>query len=157
VLAEKELEGVHEEFYINSLTGATITYKGQLTPEQVTPYYLDLQQPDFETHMALVHSRFSTNTFPSWERAQPIRMMCHNGEINTLRGNKNWMWVPAKPRAERRRAKRRRATRRRAERRRAKRGATTRIQGKGAGRLRTKRCRTKRGKKGRLAEPPTPP
>jgi len=58
---------------------------------KVVPYYKDLQRPDFETHMALVHSRFSTNTFPSWDRAQPIRMMCHNGEINTLRGNKNWM------------------------------------------------------------------
>lgn len=79
-------------FYINSLTGQTITYKGQLTPEQVSQYYLDLKDPAFESHMALVHSRFSTNTFPSWERAQPIRMMCHNGEINTLRGNKNWIY-----------------------------------------------------------------
>eukprot|EP00520_Triparma_pacifica_P017027 CAMPEP_0118660008 /NCGR_PEP_ID=MMETSP0785-20121206/15425_1 /TAXON_ID=91992 /ORGANISM="Bolidomonas pacifica, Strain CCMP 1866" /LENGTH=1540 /DNA_ID=CAMNT_0006553169 /DNA_START=146 /DNA_END=4768 /DNA_ORIENTATION=+ len=81
-----------EGFYINSLTPQTITYKGQLTPEQVSQYFLDLKNPDFITHMALVHSRFSTNTFPSWERAQPIRMMCHNGEINTLRGNKNWMY-----------------------------------------------------------------
>ena len=81
-----------EGFYINSLTGQTITYKGQLTPAQVTQYFLDLKNPDFITHMALVHSRFSTNTFPSWSRAQPIRMMCHNGEINTLRGNKNWMY-----------------------------------------------------------------
>ncbi len=79
-------------FYINSLTTHHITYKGQLTPEQVSQYYLDLQDPSFVSHMALVHSRFSTNTFPSWERAQPIRMMCHNGEINTLRGNKNWMY-----------------------------------------------------------------
>jgi glutamate synthase (NADPH/NADH) len=83
----------HESgFYINSLTGQTITYKGQLTPEQVSQYYLDLKDPSFESHLSLVHSRFSTNTFPSWERAQPIRMMCHNGEINTLRGNKNWMY-----------------------------------------------------------------
>jgi glutamate synthase domain-containing protein 1 len=83
----------HESgFYINSLTGQTITYKGQLTPEQVSQYYLDLKDPSFTSHMSLVHSRFSTNTFPSWERAQPIRMMCHNGEINTLRGNKNWMY-----------------------------------------------------------------
>ena len=59
---------------------------------QVMPYYWDLQQEDFITHMALVHSRFSTNTFPSWPRAQPNRMMCHNGEINTLRGNNNWMF-----------------------------------------------------------------
>jgi len=78
--------------YICSLSSQTVTYKGQLTPEQVMGYFDDLQQPDFSSHMALVHSRFSTNTFPSWERAQPIRMMCHNGEINTLRGNKNWMY-----------------------------------------------------------------
>eukprot|EP00559_Dactyliosolen_fragilissimus_P006269 CAMPEP_0184871326 /NCGR_PEP_ID=MMETSP0580-20130426/40651_1 /TAXON_ID=1118495 /ORGANISM="Dactyliosolen fragilissimus" /LENGTH=1626 /DNA_ID=CAMNT_0027373969 /DNA_START=220 /DNA_END=5100 /DNA_ORIENTATION=- len=83
----------HESgFYINSLTAQTITYKGQLTPEQVSQYYLDLKDPTFLSHLSLVHSRFSTNTFPSWERAQPIRMMCHNGEINTLRGNKNWMY-----------------------------------------------------------------
>ena len=94
-VAEEEAaaEYGHESgFYINSLTGQTITYKGQLTPEQVSQYYLDLQDPTFVSHLSLVHSRFSTNTFPSWERAQPIRMMCHNGEINTLRGNKNWMY-----------------------------------------------------------------
>ena len=62
-----------------------------LTPDQVMPYYTDLQDRDFETHLAMVHSRFSTNTFPSWDRAQPLRFMSHNGEINTLRGNKNWM------------------------------------------------------------------
>ena len=84
--------GPESGFYINSLTGQTITYKGQLTPEQVSQYYLDLKDESFTSHLALVHSRFSTNTFPSWERAQPIRMMCHNGEINTLRGNKNWMY-----------------------------------------------------------------
>jgi len=86
------LLGPESGFYINSLTSATITYKGQLTPEQVSQYYLDLKDPTFTSHLSLVHSRFSTNTFPSWERAQPIRMMCHNGEINTLRGNKNWMY-----------------------------------------------------------------
>ena len=94
-VAEEEaasLLGRESGFYINSLTGQTITYKGQLTPEQVSQYYLDLQDPAFISHLSLVHSRFSTNTFPSWERAQPIRMMCHNGEINTLRGNKNWMY-----------------------------------------------------------------
>eukprot|EP00903_Cladosiphon_okamuranus_P022094 g20316.t1 len=80
-----------QSFYVCSLSSRTIVYKGQLSPEQVMPYYLDLQQPDFTSHLALVHSRFSTNTFPSWNRAQPNRMMCHNGEINTLRGNKNWM------------------------------------------------------------------
>lgn len=84
--------GPESGFYINSLTSHTITYKGQLTPGQVSQYFLDLQDPTFISHMGLVHSRFSTNTFPSWERAQPIRMMCHNGEINTLRGNKNWMY-----------------------------------------------------------------
>ncbi len=81
-----------DNMYICSLSSQTVTYKGQLTPEQVMGYYTDLQEPHFTSHMALVHSRFSTNTFPSWERAQPIRMMCHNGEINTLRGNKNWMY-----------------------------------------------------------------
>jgi glutamate synthase domain-containing protein 1 len=87
-----DMLGPESGFYINSLTSSHITYKGQLTPEQVSQYYLDLKNPDFVSHLALVHSRFSTNTFPSWERAQPIRMMCHNGEINTLRGNKNWMF-----------------------------------------------------------------
>lgn len=94
-MAEDEvavIQGPESGFYINSLTSHHITYKGQLTPEQVSQYYLDLQDPSFISHLALVHSRFSTNTFPSWERAQPIRMMCHNGEINTLRGNKNWMY-----------------------------------------------------------------
>lgn len=84
--------GPESGFYINSLTSTHITYKGQLTPEQVSQYYSDLTDPSFISHLSLVHSRFSTNTFPSWERAQPIRMMCHNGEINTLRGNKNWMY-----------------------------------------------------------------
>jgi len=83
---------VQNNMYVCSLSSQTITYKGQLTPEQVLGYFTDLQKEDFISHMALVHSRFSTNTFPSWERAQPIRMMCHNGEINTLRGNKNWMF-----------------------------------------------------------------
>jgi glutamate synthase (NADH) len=58
---------------------------------QVSTYFLDLQQEDFTAYMALVHSRFSTNTFPNWTRAQPMRMLGHNGEINTLKGNKNWM------------------------------------------------------------------
>jgi glutamate synthase (NADH) len=94
-MAEDEIAAVlgpESGFYINSLTAHHITYKGQLTPEQVSLYYADLRNPEFKSHLALVHSRFSTNTFPSWERAQPIRMMCHNGEINTLRGNKNWMY-----------------------------------------------------------------
>jgi glutamate synthase domain-containing protein 2/glutamate synthase domain-containing protein 1/glutamate synthase domain-containing protein 3 len=84
-------EPSHEDFYVNSLSTSTIVYKGQLTPEQVWGYFKDLQSPDYASHLALVHSRFSTNTFPSWARAQPFRSLCHNGEINTLRGNKNMM------------------------------------------------------------------
>ncbi|KAF3983363.1 MAG: glutamate synthase large subunit [Methylococcales symbiont of Hymedesmia sp. n. MRB-2018] len=78
-------------FYICSLSSKVIIYKGQLMPRQVVPYYPDLTDPDFTSHLAMVHSRFSTNTFPSWDRAQPNRFMSHNGEINTMRGNKNWM------------------------------------------------------------------
>ncbi|TVR70163.1 MAG: glutamate synthase large subunit [Spirochaetaceae bacterium] len=78
-------------FYISSLSTRNIVYKGMLTPEQLFDYYLDLADPLFETHLAMVHSRFSTNTFPSWDRAQPLRFMSHNGEINTLRGNINKM------------------------------------------------------------------
>ncbi|ETV69755.1 hypothetical protein, variant 4 [Aphanomyces astaci] len=81
------------EMYVCSLSSQTLVYKGQLTPGQVMPYYADLQAHDFSSHLALVHSRFSTNTFPSWDRAQPYRVLCHNGEINTLRGNKNWMFA----------------------------------------------------------------
>jgi glutamate synthase (NADH) len=77
--------------YACSLSGSTIVYKGQLTPAQVPAYYADLRAPDFASYLALVHSRFSTNTFPSWNRAQPMRAIAHNGEINTLRGNRNWM------------------------------------------------------------------
>lgn len=83
--------GLHNWFYICSLSNKTIVYKGQLTPPQVYNYYHDLNNVDYESHFALVHSRFSTNTFPSWDRAQPLRWLAHNGEINTLRGNKNWM------------------------------------------------------------------
>ena len=78
-------------FYVNSLSPKVMVYKGMLMSWQVVPYYPDLADPDFKTHLAMVHSRFSTNTFPSWDRAQPLRFMSHNGEINTLRGNKNWM------------------------------------------------------------------
>jgi glutamate synthase domain-containing protein 2/glutamate synthase domain-containing protein 1/glutamate synthase domain-containing protein 3 len=77
--------------YISSLSARTIVYKGMLTPEQVDTFYPDLHEPDIETALALVHSRFSTNTFPSWERAHPYRYITHNGEINTLRGNINWV------------------------------------------------------------------
>ncbi|KAL1914692.1 uncharacterized protein VTP21DRAFT_8103 [Calcarisporiella thermophila] len=78
-------------FYICSLSNRNIVYKGQLTPSQVYSYYYDLVNVHYTTHFALVHSRFSTNTFPSWDRSQPMRWCAHNGEINTLRGNKNWM------------------------------------------------------------------
>ncbi|RFU71060.1 glutamate synthase large subunit [Peribacillus saganii] len=78
-------------FYFASLSSRTIVYKGLLTPEQVNAFYLDLQNEAFVSGFALVHSRFSTNTFPSWERAHPNRYLIHNGEINTLRGNINWM------------------------------------------------------------------
>jgi glutamate synthase (NADPH) large chain len=78
-------------FYVCSLSSKVIVYKGQLMPEQVFKYYPDLNDPDYTSHLAMVHSRFSTNTFPSWDRAQPNRFMSHNGEINTMRGNKNWM------------------------------------------------------------------
>ncbi|ORX71905.1 glutamate synthase [Linderina pennispora] len=83
--------GFDRWFYICSLATRNIVYKGLLTPAQVPEYYADLRDDDYETHFALVHSRFSTNTFPSWERAQPFHWCAHNGEINTLRGNKNWM------------------------------------------------------------------
>ena len=81
----------HAMFYVCSLSTKVIIYKGQLMPEQVMKYFPDLNDPDFTSHLAMVHSRFSTNTFPSWDRAQPNRFMSHNGEINTLRGNQNWM------------------------------------------------------------------
>ncbi len=71
--------------------GRTVIYKGMLMPEQVEKYYPDLRDPGMTTALALVHSRFSTNTFPSWDRAHPNRYIAHNGEINTLRGNVNWM------------------------------------------------------------------
>ena len=77
--------------YACSLSSRLIVYKGMLTPAQLFPFFPDLENNDFETHLAMVHSRFSTNTFPSWDRAQPCRYMCHNGEINTLKGNVNLM------------------------------------------------------------------
>jgi glutamate synthase (ferredoxin) len=93
--AEKSLEGKSESssdyFYFSSLSCKTIVYKGMFTSEQVQPFYLDLSHPSFESALSIVHSRFSTNTFPSWERAHPYRYLIHNGEINTLRGNVNWM------------------------------------------------------------------
>jgi glutamate synthase (NADPH/NADH) large chain len=80
-----------EYWYICSLSWKTIVYKGMLLTTQLAEYFQDLQHPAMETALALVHSRFSTNTFPSWDRSHPYRYLAHNGEINTLRGNINWM------------------------------------------------------------------
>jgi glutamate synthase (ferredoxin) len=85
--------GIHERgmFYVSSLSCRTIIYKGMLTARQLPAFYPDLLDPLLHSALALVHSRFSTNTFPSWARAHPYRYVAHNGEINTLRGNINWM------------------------------------------------------------------
>ncbi|PWN27891.1 putative glutamate synthase [Jaminaea rosea] len=83
--------GLQNWFYVCSLSPSNIVYKGQLSPRQVYDFYHDLNHAFYASHFALVHSRFSTNTFPSWDRAQPMRWAAHNGEINTIRGNKNWM------------------------------------------------------------------
>ena len=77
--------------YLPSLSSRTITYKGMVTTLQLEPFYPDLQDLRFTTKFAILHSRYSTNTFPSWPLAQPMRMIAHNGEINTVRGNRNWM------------------------------------------------------------------
>src|SRR5213594_1961420 len=82
-----------ERFYIPSLSSRTIVYKGLLQPEQIPAFYADLTDSLFTSALALVHQRFSTNTFPSWDRAHPYRFIAHNGEINTLRGNINWMYA----------------------------------------------------------------
>jgi len=83
--------GIDPLWFVASLSSRTIVYKGMLMPEQVDAYFRDLKDPDVESALALVHSRFSTNTFPSWDRSHPYRYIAHNGEINTLRGNINWM------------------------------------------------------------------
>ena len=79
-----------ERLYIPSLSSKTIVYKGLLVSTELSTFYPDLKDPDYKTVMAVYHQRYSTNTFPTWERAQPFRMLCHNGEINTLQGNVNW-------------------------------------------------------------------
>ncbi|KAL9904496.1 uncharacterized protein ACN2A1_004827 isoform 1-T2 [Glossina fuscipes fuscipes] len=89
--ATHELAKEGRRFYICSLSSKTVVYKGLFTSDQLWDYYTDLKDANFETYMALVHTRFSTNTFPSWERAHPLRVLAHNGEINTLRGNVNLM------------------------------------------------------------------
>ena len=81
----------NEDFYICSLSSKNIIYKGMLTSGQLRRYFTDLSSPYFTSGLALVHSRFSTNTFPKWKLAQPFRLLAHNGEINTIRGNRGWM------------------------------------------------------------------
>ncbi len=80
-----------KEFYVPTMSARTVCYKGMLLAYQVGEFYLELKDPRVESALALVHQRFSTNTFPSWDLAHPFRMICHNGEINTLRGNVNWI------------------------------------------------------------------
>lgn len=87
----KHIEKAQKDCYLCSLSSKNIVYKGMLTSLQLREYYPDLSSPWFTSGMALVHSRFSTNTFPKWSLAQPFRVLCHNGEINTIRGNRNWM------------------------------------------------------------------
>jgi glutamate synthase (NADPH/NADH) large chain len=87
----KRAEHAVDGLYFPSLSARTIVYKGMLTSEQLRVFFPDLSDPSFESGLALVHSRFSTNTFPSWPLAHPYRYMAHNGEINTLAGNRNWM------------------------------------------------------------------
>ena len=87
---ESAIDG-RDYFYISSLSSSTIVYKGLLLPDQMAAYYQDLNDASVTSAMGLVHSRFSTNTFPTWPLAHPYRYVCHNGEINTLKGNVNWM------------------------------------------------------------------
>ncbi|MCY6957499.1 glutamate synthase large subunit [Clostridium brassicae] len=87
----KLVERNSEYFYICSFSSRTIIYKGLLLADQISGFYLDLNDINFKTAIALVHQRFSTNTFPTWDLAQPFRYLAHNGEINTIRGNRNWM------------------------------------------------------------------
>ncbi|MGZ3687721.1 MAG: glutamate synthase central domain-containing protein, partial [Bdellovibrionota bacterium] len=89
-VSQSRLEG-SDYFYVVSLSSTTLVYKGLLLPEQLLPYYTDLGESDYSTAIAVVHSRFSTNTFPAWPLAHPFRFISHNGEINTLRANVNWM------------------------------------------------------------------
>ncbi|HKJ77925.1 MAG TPA: hypothetical protein VKA10_00265, partial [Prolixibacteraceae bacterium] len=94
-LTEKEVRNsdlkFKESFYQPSLSAKIIVYKGMLTPEQLRDYFLDFRNEQFKSAIALVHSRFSTNTFPTWDLAQPFRIVAHNGEINTVKGNRLWM------------------------------------------------------------------
>ncbi|MBI5526757.1 MAG: glutamate synthase large subunit [Deltaproteobacteria bacterium] len=84
-------QAARDDFYVCVFSANRLVYKGMLTAPQLRRYYRDLAEPDFESSLAVVHSRFSTNTLPSWRLAHPFRYVAHNGEINTLRGNRNWM------------------------------------------------------------------
>jgi glutamate synthase (NADPH/NADH) large chain len=90
-VAERRAREASAELYFPSLSGRTLVYKGMLTTQQLGTFFADLADERFTTAIALVHSRFSTNTFPSWPLAHPYRYIAHNGEINTIRGNRNWM------------------------------------------------------------------
>lgn len=87
----KLLGGLGKSFYVCSLSSKTIIYKGLLLADQIKSFYIDLNDINFKSAIALVHQRYSTNTFPTWDLAQPFRYLAHNGEINTIRGNRNWM------------------------------------------------------------------
>ncbi|HCU11411.1 MAG TPA: glutamate synthase subunit alpha, partial [Gemmatimonadetes bacterium] len=89
--ALREVQG--SDCYVASFSSRTVVYKGMLRPDQLVQFYADLRESDVVSAIAMVHSRFSTNTFPSWRLAHPYRFLCHNGEINTLRGNLSWMRV----------------------------------------------------------------
>ena len=86
-----ELKCDRSKYYVPSFSSKVLVYKGMLLAPQVTDFYKDLSDKDMKSAMAMIHLRFSTNTFPTWDLAHPFRMIAHNGEINTLRGNKNWM------------------------------------------------------------------
>ncbi|GAX90928.1 glutamate synthase large subunit [Effusibacillus lacus] len=96
VIRKRLEKAAGKDLYVASMSSRTIVYKGLLTPEQLGAFYQDLQHPEFASVFSVVHSRFSTNTFPSWERAHPNRYLIHNGEINTLQGNINWMFAREK-------------------------------------------------------------
>lgn len=88
--AEKANKAADPHFYLPTLSSRTLSYKGLVTPENLPRFFLDLQDPRFESSLAVFHQRFSTNTWPQWKLAQPFRLLAHNGEINTVQGNRNW-------------------------------------------------------------------
>ncbi len=90
-IISESVKGVDQQFYFSSLSYKTIAYKGMVTSGQLRPYFADLENDEVVSALAVIHSRFSTNTFPSWRLAQPFRFIAHNGEINTVRGNINWL------------------------------------------------------------------